>query len=116
MANTLTLNSVNRDHVQFGGAFTDFWRVKATVTDTDAIAATDTLEMTITVPGVVLGDMVIGLSLDSDYNDGTDSAVIQAIVSAADTVQLKMTADIGQYAADANNASVVKILIGRPSW
>jgi hypothetical protein len=116
MANTLTLVSAVNQNEQFRGAFTNMWKVRATIDDTDSVSATDSLEMTVTVPGVALGDMVIGCSLTADYNDGTDSAVVQALVSAANTVTLKITADVGAFAADALNAAVVRILIGRPSW
>ena len=116
MANTLTLVSAVNQREQFSGAFTDMWKVRATIDDTDSITATDSLEMTVTVPGVVLGDMVIGCSLNMDYNDGTDSADIQALVSAANTVQLKITADVGAFAADALNTAIVRILVGRPAW
>lgn len=116
MANTITLNSVNRDREQFAGMFTDVWKVKATVVDTDAVALTDTLALSLTVPGVVLGDMVLGISTTLDHSDGTDFAVVRAIVSAADTVQVLVTADVGEFAADALNAAVVKILVGRPNW
>lgn len=117
MANTLTLNSSVRGRKQFQGAFaSDMWTVKATFADQDAVAVTDTASFAITVPGVALGDMVVATSVTSDLSDGTDQAVFQAFVTAANTVTVRVTADVGEYAADDLNATVVKLLIARPSW
>jgi hypothetical protein len=70
---------------QFRGIFSDTWSVTATLDSASvatgaAGAATDT----ITVPGVVLGDMVIGMSA------GVSEAglVRRAYVSAANTVTI----------------------------
>ena len=117
MANTLTLNTATKGRKQFGGAFgDDMWLVKATVTDTDAVALTDTLAMTITVPGVALGDMCIGFSLTMDLSDGTDQADVSVHVTAANTVTMYVTADKGEFAADALNGAVLKAIIATPSW
>ena len=116
MANTFALTSQVRQRAQFQGLFSDMWLIKASCTDTDAIALTDTLEVDFTVPGVVLGDMVLGVSFTLDLNDGTDSATVTAEVSAADTVTLHIVADAGEFAADAINTAVIKILVGRPTW
>ena len=116
MANTITTNTVTRGSKQFQGAFKEMWTVKATISDTDAIALTDTLELAMTVPGVALGDMCIGGSLTLDLNDGTDSATGTYLVTAADTVSLYLLADKGEFAADAINGAVVKVLVGRPNW
>jgi len=54
------------------------WAVTATVSDQDAVAIGDTLAVGMTVPGVVLGDMVVGTSLTLDSLDaGGDGAVIR---------------------------------------
>jgi len=117
MANTLTLNTVARvGNQQFQGLFNDMWRVKATVTDTDAVAVNDTLAMTITVPGVALGDHVVSYGLTMDQDDGTDQAVVTFAVTATNTVTMYVHADVGEFAADAMNGAVAKVLIGRPSW
>ena len=117
MANTLTLNEVRRGRKQFTGFFaSDMWTVKATVADTNAIALNDTLELTMAVPGVVLGDMVIGVSASMDLSDGTDQAVLTAHVTAADVVSLYIQADKGAFAADSLNAGVMKVLVARPAW
>jgi hypothetical protein len=116
MANTITLNSYERGSQQFQGAFSEQWRVKATITDQDAVSATDTVRFSLTIPGVVLGDMVVGITMTNDTSDGTDQAIVTGWVTAADTVAVQVNADVGQYAADDLNNAVVKILIGRPSW
>ncbi len=116
MANTIAVNSAIRGKKQFRGAFEDMWIVKATISDQDAVALTDSLELDMTCAGVVLGDMCIGGSCSVDYSDGTDQVAVTFYVSAANTVTMQLLADKGEFAADALNGGVVKILIGRPSW
>ena len=80
MANATAVVS-KRGREQFQGLFTDFWAVKATINaDSLNTGANDT--DTVTVPGVALGDIVLGVSL------GVDLAGVQltAYVSAANTV------------------------------
>ena len=117
MANTLTLNEVRRGRKQFQGFFaSDMWTVKATWADQDAIDANDTLTVTMAVPGVELGDMVVGVSSSVDLSDGTDQAVLTAAVTAANVVSLYIQADKGEFAADALNNGVMKVLVARPAW
>jgi len=117
MANTLTLNEVKRGRKQFQGFFaSDMWTVKATWADQDAIDANDTLTVTMAVPGVELGDMVVGVSSSVDLSDGTDQAVLTAAVTAANVVSLYIQADKGEFAADALNNGVIKVLVARPAW
>jgi HSP20 family molecular chaperone IbpA len=117
MANTLTLNEVKRGIKQFQGFFaSDMWTVKATWADQDAIDANDTLTVTMAVPGVELGDMVVGVSSSVDLSDGTDQAVLTAAVTAANVVSLYIQADKGEFAADALNNGVMKVLVARPAW
>jgi len=116
MANTVGTPTVVRGTNQFQGAFNEMWEVTVTITDQDAVAITDTMRISVTVPGVALGDMVIAKSITNDLSDGTDQCIMQAYVTAANTVSLQFTADAGQYAADDLNNAVVKMLIGRPSW
>lgn len=117
MANSITTNSTSRGQRQFQGNFTEVWTAKATITDQDAISASDTASFDITVKGVALGDMVLGISLTNDLSDGTDQAVVTGIVSAANTVTVRVHADVGtNYAADDLNNAVVKVIVGRPAW
>jgi hypothetical protein len=116
MANTTGTPIVTRGSNQFQGAFGEMWEVTVTITDQDAVALTDTARWPVTVPGVALGDMVLGLSITNDLSDGTDQAVLSAYVTAANTVNIQVLADAGQYAADDLNNAVVKMLIARPAW
>ena len=116
MANTITVNSVERGTKMLQGAFSDMWFVTATISDQDAVAINDSLGVALAVPGVALGDMVIGQSLTVDTSDGTDFAIVHCEVSAANVVQFRVHADVGEFAADALNNGVIKVLVGRPSW
>ena len=117
MANTITVNRIERGDKQFQGAFNDMWFVTATISDQDAVAINDTAAVNITVPGVVLGDMVVGYSFTLDTIDGAgDGAVIDFQVSAANTLLMRMHAGVAEFAADSMNGAVIKVLIGRPSW
>ena len=117
MANTVTVSRVERGNKQFQGAFREMWAVTATVDDTDAVAINDTVAINMTVPGVALGDMVIGTSLTADSFDGAgDGAIIYSQVTSANTVSLILHADVAEFAADAVNGAAVKILVGRPAW
>lgn len=117
MANTITVNSVVQSKQQFQGLFNEMWAVTASISDQDAVAITDTLSVNLTVPGVALGDMVVGMSMTVDSLDaGGDGAVIRAVVGAANTVHFMVTADAAEFAADSLNGATVKILIGRPNW
>jgi hypothetical protein len=116
MANTIGTPTVVQARAQFQGAFSDMWTVKATISDQDAVAITDTMRMSLTIPGVALGDVVIGQSITNDLSDGTDQCIFMSYVTAADTVVCQFTADAGQYAADDLNSAVVRLIIGRPTW
>jgi hypothetical protein len=116
MANTVGTPTVVRGVNQFQGAFNEMWEVTVTITDQDAVAINDTVRFSLTVPGVALGDMVIGQSITNDLSDGTDQCIMSCYVTAANTVVIQVQADVGQYAADDLNNAVVKMLIGRPAW
>lgn len=118
MANTIGTPTIveSNSGAQFQSFFSDMWTVKATITDQDAVAATDTVRFSLTVPNVALGDMVLGISLTNDLSDGTDQCIVTGVVTAANTVVVQVTADVGQYAVDDLNNAVVRILIGRPTW
>jgi len=72
-----------RGNDQFRGLFSDTWDVACTL-DSASIATTATATDTVTVPGVVLGDMVLGMSIDVSEA----GLVRRAYVSAADTVTI----------------------------
>lgn len=72
-----------RGNDQFRGLFTDTWDVTCTL-NSASVATTATATDTVTVAGVALGDMVLGMSI------GVDEAglVRRAYVSAANTVTI----------------------------
>jgi hypothetical protein len=72
-----------RGNDQFRGLFTDTWDVTCTL-DSASVATTATATDTVTVPGVALGDMVLGMAV------GVSEAglVRRAYVSAANTVTI----------------------------
>jgi hypothetical protein len=95
-----------RGNDQFRGIFSDTWAVTCTL-DTAEIADQAAATDTVAVPGVALGDMVIGMSA------GVSEAgvVRRAYVSAANTVTIATTNTTG---GAVNLASTtVKLVIGR---
>jgi hypothetical protein len=95
-----------RGNDQFRGLFTDTWDVVCTL-DAGAVSAGATDTDTVTVPGVALGDMVIGFSM------GVSEAglVKRAYVSAANTVTI---VTYNPTAGSVNLASTtVQLVIGR---
>ncbi|NBT16900.1 MAG: hypothetical protein EBS95_11270 [Chitinophagia bacterium] len=96
----------NRDNESFRGLFSDTWSITCTLNSAsvaDQAAGTDT----VTVPGVALGDMVIGMSA------GVSEAglVRRAYVSATDTVTIATTNTTGSAVDLAS--STVKLVIAR---
>lgn len=72
-----------RGNDQFRGLFTDTWSVTCTL-NSASVATTATATDTVAVPGVALGDMVLGMAV------GVSEAglVRRAYVSAANTVTI----------------------------
>ena len=101
--------TVKQGRQQFGSLFTEIFAVTATLDGAslaDGVGATDT----VAVPGVALGDVVIGFSFSLDNEDITNTAYIQA----ANAVEIRRQ---NEGAATVDLASVtVKMLIGRPGW
>jgi len=117
MANSIAVNSSEAvGPQQFQGLFSEIFKVKFTVTQDTAVALNDTGVITMIVPGVALGDMVIGADINLDWDDGTDQAVISYAVTAANVVTMYIHADLGEFASTAINGAVGKLLIGRPTW
>jgi hypothetical protein len=95
-----------RGNDQFRGIFSDTWAVSCTLNSAsvaDQAAATDT----VTVPGVVLGDMVLGMSADVSEA----GLVRRAYVSAANTVTIATTNTTG--AAVDLASSTIELVIAR---
>ena len=108
---TATVAKYERGAKQFQGAFTDAWNVKLTV-DPASIAAAAEDSATFTIPGVALGDIVIGWSAGVDLGATTGCRVY---VSAANSLTISLTNYHASTALDLAS-STWKVLIGRPSW
>lgn len=104
--------SIERGRVQFQGLFSDFWRVTESACNFgNAATGSGTFaSLDITVPGVALGDIVMGISVGVDTVD----AVIGGAVTAADTVTLTL---LNNSAGAIDLASTTcKFIVGRPLW
>ena len=111
MANAVTVGTVQRGKKQFQGAFKEMWTVNATAAFDTNIAADAGEEFALTVDGLALGDMVIGISpggADPEPNVFEYSAQ----VTAANTLNVAVHA----AAADTPLPTSFKILVGRPDW
>jgi len=96
-----------RGNDQFRGLFTDTWDVQCTL-DSASVLTTATATDTVAVPGVALGDMVIGMSI------GVSEAglIRRAYVSAANTVTI---VTVNPTAGTVDLASTtLQLIIGRP--
>ena len=100
-----------RGTAQFRGMFSEMWAVKATWDPASAAAGAQTTSDTITVPGVALGDMVLGISFDKEV---AASPLIRARVTAANTVVLAIISGTGVTADMASGT--LKLVIGRPAF
>jgi len=65
---------------------------------------------TVAVPGVALGDIVLGVSINVDLVDMTLTGYVQA----ANAVELRLQNESG--AAPDLASATIKILVGRPAW
>lgn len=104
--------TVERGTKQYQGLFKELWIVKETACNFgDAATGSGTFaSLDITVPGVALGDMVMGIALGVDTVD----AVIGGAVTAANTVTLTL---LNNSAGAIDLASTTcKFVVGRPSW
>ena len=111
MANAVTIGTVRRGNKQFQGAFKEMWTVTATaVFDTD-VAADAGEEFALTVTGVALGDMVLGIA-PGGADPEPDQFDYSAQVTAANTLNVAVHAT----AANTPLATSFKVLVGRPNW
>ena len=101
-----TAVTVRQGNDQFRGLFSDTWSVVGTLdvgSLVDAAGSSDT----ITVPGVALGDVVIGFS----FGVSLAGITATAYVSAADTVTIRVQ---NESAGTVDLASTtVKVIVGR---
>ena len=108
---TATVTRVEQGSKQFQGAFTEQWLCNLTV-DPASIAAAGEDIATFTVPGLALGDIVVGYS--AGVNQTVD-ADVNVWVSAANTLSVRISNLNASSALDLGT-STWKVLIGRPSW
>ena len=104
--------TVQRGTKQYQGAYSDLWLVKDTACDFgNAATGSGTFaSVDITVPGVALGDIVMGIAVGVDTID----AVIGGAVTAANTVTLTL---LNNTAGAVDLASTTcRFVVGRPSW
>lgn len=96
---------------QFQGAFNEMWLVTETVNFGNAATGSGTFaSVDVTVPNVVRGDIVMGVSVGVDTVD----AVIGGAVTANNTVTLTL---LNNSAGAIDLASTTcKFVVARPSW
>ena len=102
---------VQQGNKQYQGMFKDMWAVSGVADFADAATGSGTFAThDATVPGVALGDMVLGVSLGVDTVD----AVVVGHVTAANTVTLTL---LNNTAGAVNLASTtIKFVVARPTW
>jgi hypothetical protein len=97
---------------QFPGVFNELWTVTESAANFgNAATGSGTFaSLDFTVPGVAIGDMVLGISVGVDTVDG---AIVGA-VTAANTVTLTL---LNNSAGAIDLASTTcKFIVGRPAW
>jgi hypothetical protein len=98
--------TVKQGREQLGGVFSNIWVAKGTI-DFAEILDGDEAADTIAVPGVALGDVVIGVSASVDVAD----LQVTADVTAANEVTVTVSNSTG---AGVNLASAVfKVVVGK---
>jgi hypothetical protein len=110
MANATSVVVVKNGREQFQGVFDRVFEVRATI-DADSLADGAGDNDTIAVPGVALGDMVLGISLGVDLAGMT----VTGWVSAADVVTVRFQNESGTNPLNLAETTI-KVLIGRPGW
>jgi hypothetical protein len=98
--------TVKQGRQQLGGVFSNIWTAKGTI-DFAEIADGDEAVDTIAVPGVALGDVVIGVSASITVADLT----VTAFVSAANVVTVSVANNTG--GAVNLGPAVFKVVVGR---
>jgi hypothetical protein len=103
--------AVNRGRSQFQGLFSEMWAVSETVDFGNAATGSGTFaSVNVTVPGVALGDIVMGISAGVDTVD----TVIGGAVTAADTVTLTVLNNT-TGAVDLTSTTL-KFIVVRPAF
>ena len=111
MANTLTIGTISRGNKQFQGAFKEMWLVNVSAAFDTNVAADAGEEYALTVNGVALGDMVIGIA-PGGADPEPNVFDYEAQVTAANTLNVSVHAT----GADTPLPTSFKVLVGRPNW
>lgn len=104
--------TVKRKTEQYRGAFTDMWFVKDTACNfaNAATGSGTSATLTYTVPGVAVGDIVMGIAVGVDQV----GAAISGYVNAANSVTLVL---LNNTAGAVDLASTTcRFVVGHPSW
>lgn len=108
MANATSVTSLQGKQ-QFQGIFNEMWAVKATI-DADTLGDGAGDSDTIAVPGVTLGDIVMGVSLGVDVS----GMIVSAYVSAANVVTVRFQNESGG-SVDLGETTI-KLVVARPNF
>lgn len=108
---TATVARVEQGNKQLQGAFVESWFATLTV-DPASIAAGAEDTATFTIPGVALGDMVVGLSMGVNQTVDCD---VNAFVSAANTLTVRIS-NLNAASGLDLASSTWKVWIARPLW
>lgn len=108
---TATVVSVKQGTEQFRGVFNEMWQLTLTV-DPASIAAGAEDTGSFTVPGLAVGDMVLGVGPGVNL---TADAEVLAYVSAANTLIIRISNLNASTALDLAS-STWKVIIGRPAF
>lgn len=97
---------------QTGGSFSEMWLCKDDACNfgNAAVGSGTFASLDITVPGVAIGDMVLGVAVGVDTVD----AVIWGAVTAANTVTL--TLNNNSAGAIDLASTTCRFMVGRPAW
>ena len=108
---TATVASVKQGREQFQGVFSEMWQATLTV-DPASIAAGGEDTGTFTIPGLALGDIVLGVGPGVNL---TADAEVLAYVSAANTLTIRIS-NLNAASALDLASSTWKVVIGRPAF
>lgn len=100
---------ISQGNRQFQGAFSEMFFVSATLDSASTIDAAGETN-TVAVPGVQLGDIVLGVSFGVDLVDLTVTAYVQA----ANAVEVRIQNESGATVDLAS--TTIKLVIARPAF
>jgi len=110
-AGTATVSLDGRQ--QYQALFSRVYGITITGANPASIAAGAEDTQSWTVPGLALGDVVLGASFS--YSQGGVSDVFFT-VSAANTLVCRISNLDGSTALDFGSGLTIKVLVGRPAW